>query len=313
MSGSPGYGGSFYGGFAFAGPSPAALQLLTALAVRENVVQLGFSLVPLVTNLGDVHDGANPAFFTVVPSPGAADENGAPARAVTVVRSEVAPATAPGAAPQVGDVPPGAVEGYFLNLSLDRPLSSFPAAYVVSVVGPLVSTPAGYPVDPSCASLELLGVYRPYVTPQVEVGHPARDVANPQTLSALQSALVQNPLQQASLGAFVVDDSGDYAFDEGLVALKKRIFRRLVTVPGAFAHLGPGYGVGLLAEGKRLGSAATLARIASQAEAQIGQEPEVAKVRVGVTSANDGLVRVSVLVRTRSGLPAKFEGTFPVK
>lgn len=154
-------------------------------------------------------------------------------------------------------------------------------------------------------------VFKEIVAPQVDSGRVTRDLANPQTLRGAVASGVALPDAAALLGTFRVDAQGDYAFDEGVETIRKRVVRRLVTMRGGFAHL-PNYGVGIPALGKRLAVAATLAAVAADAESQILSEPDVAEVSVRpvIDPRAPGLVRFQVRVRTKEGKPTEFDVPF---
>lgn len=302
-SGRVGWGGSRFGGFAWGGARALGLQLSAAVAVAENVVRLRFTQPVRLTGIFDVGDAADPSHYAFAPSATSSGLDGTPARAVLASSAAYSAEPLPGPDPRC-----------FVDVVLDRPLTPYPSVYAVVVSG--VATLAGQPIDPTAASLSFIGSFKQVVPADATSPHPARDFANPQTLAALTAAASGAPagaLSDPSLGAFAVDVTGDYALDQGLQALKKRIYRRLTSRPGAFLHLGEGYGVGIPAAGKKLASAATLGRMASKAEEQISLEPEVAQVKVRALSQNTGLVRFVVLVRTRAGVDSKFEAVFPIR
>lgn len=99
-------------------------------------------------------------------------------------------------------------------------------------------------------------------------------------------------------GAFVVDDSGDLAVEDGLASLRKRIFRRLTTSKNAFSFL-PGYGVGLRI--KELASVGQLAGLKSDITQQIGREPEVQSVDSTLSLRAEGVLTVTLRVQTKAG------------
>lgn len=293
-----GFGSTPWGSGPFGSGAGGPLLLLTALAIRENVVRLGFSDAVYLSRLLDPPDASNPlryAFAPVSTSVGAAGD--AP-RPVTAVSADYA----------VDEVTGFVLgQGRLIDVVLDRPMTPFPAQYVVTVNNLF---DVGGTASITTASLGFDAVFKQLQEPTLEAGAPVRDVANPQTRSAMLDPL-PDPNDPMNLGTFNVDDTGDYAFDEGLVSLKKRILRRLVTSPGAFLHL-PGYGVGVPDYGKRLAQAAVLSTISAAAEAQIGLEPEVAKVAVRplLDANNPGIVRFQVLVRTKVGVQQRFDIPF---
>jgi hypothetical protein len=275
----------------------AALTVVSAVASRENAVQVVFSHGVYFSALGDVQDAADPAHYLVLPIDGTVGLDGQPARPVTV--QSVAALTPP----------PGAFPNTIVELTLDRPMTPFPSQYSVTASG-LFTADLSLPIEPSAATQRFAGVFKEVVPPQVNSGHPMRDLANPQTQSALVAANAS-----ALLGSFATDSSGDYAFDQGIVGFKKRILRRLVTRAGGFAHLGSTYGVGVPAAGKKLASAANRANLAAEAEKQIGQEPETSVVRVTsiVDTATPEKTLFRIYVRPKVGQPTTFDVPLPVK
>lgn len=117
------------------------------------------------------------------------------------------------------------------------------------------------------------------------------DLANPQTPTTAGS--------DQSLGTLQVTDEGDLENDTGRAALKKRILRRVSTVPGGFAHL-PTYGVDLQ-EGKLIRST-DLRRIQINVEKQVREEPGVVSVRVSIAQPSPGIIRLRIRVRDSEGL-----------
>jgi len=270
------WGGSL-GGFEFQG----------AVAIAENLVRLYFSEAPYFSGLLDLQDASLLSHYAIEPDTTTQGIDGTTARAVTVLFARV------GADPNT------------IELVLDRPMTPFPSLYTVTVTG--VADAATRTPMPTPASLGFIGLYRRIVPPQLESPVPSRDFANPQTPASL---LGTSPLSPAAIayGTYVVDDTGDYAFDEGLVAYKKRVLRRGITKKNAFAHL-PGYGVGIPSYGKRLASAQLRATLAADWESQIKQEPETAAVTV--TTMTDpvapGLCWFVVAARMKSGGATKFK------
>lgn len=154
-------------------------------------------------------------------------------------------------------------------------------------------------------------VFKEIVAVQLDSGRVTRDIANPQTLRGAVASGLSVPDAEALLGTFRVDAQGDYAFDEGIETLRKRVIRRLITAKGGFAHL-PNYGVGIPTLGKRLAVAANLATVAADAEAQIASEPDVADVgvRAIIDPTTPSVVRFQVRVRTKEGKASSFDIPF---
>ncbi len=110
-----------------------------------------------------------------------------------------------------------------------------------------------------------------------------RDLNNPQ--AALPSG--------SSGGVYTIGQDGDYQLHGGTDFVRKLIFRRLMTTPGAFRFL-PNFGVGLrVKEPLPSGDLITLQKEISE---QVKLEPEVDKVRVSVAQNNNQL---TVVVQAR--------------
>lgn len=293
-----GWGAGAWGAAAWGGALSASLRLLEAVASRENAIQLVFNHPVYFSQVGDVADAADPTHFAIAPVAGTTGFDGSAARAVSIAAVSV-----------VSPVPAGVFPGAILELTLDRPMTAFPSKYDVACDG-LLTADLTQPLDPSAASFRLAGVFKELVVPQVDSGHPMRDIANPQTRQGLETT---SP--SSLLGSFATDGSGDYAFDQGLTGYKKRILRRLITKPAGFVHLGQGYGVGIASAGKRLGTASARATLAAEAEKQIAQEPETAVVRV--TSIQDpavpGRALYRIYARPKVGSPTTFDVPLPVR
>ena len=267
-------------------------------AHRENVFRVEFSVPVYFSTLLDSRDAANPAKWTIAVVAGSVGMDGNPVRPLLV--SEIfLPGPADGVASE--DV------GRFVDVISDRPMTPHPAAYEVSGVdiwaADLLSTL-------ETIEFQTPAVFKRIEPPQISTPAPTRDIANSQTLTAARSSL-PDPTNPLVLGTIQVDDTGDYAFDEGIVNLRKRIIRRLVTAKNAFAHL-PGYGVGIPTYGKRLSVSSVVQDLAADAETQIALEPDVSKVRVRpvIDPNTPGLVRFQVIVRPLVGSPQRFDVPF---
>ena len=280
-----GFGSSPFGGSAWGGALSASLTLVAATASRENQLRLQFSTPVYYSGLFDVLDASNPERYSVAVVAGSVGMDGEPVRPVAVVTTEIA-------------IVPNSEQGTYVFLNLDRPMSPYPAAYVVAASN-LVSADLSQTLDTSAASIQFYGVHKALVVPTLEMAAGRRDIANPQSASQAQGTM--------TLGTLAVDASGDYAFDEGLASYKKRILRRLISARGGFKHL-PEYGVGIPGYGKKLATANVRATILAEAKAQIQQEPETAAVSVTLTQdpVNPALTRIVILARTRTGQTLKF-------
>ncbi len=269
------------------------LELLGADTLRENVLRLVFNKAPYFSNLSDPTDGAVTSCYQITVLPDTVGLDGRPARPVAVLSATQA----------LSDDP----EGRLVDLVIDRPFSPYPGAYTVQVSN-LVTDEDASPLDPGFSEIEFYGLSRMIVPSVPEEAFASRDLANPQTLGMLQETGVTTV---TALGTYPTDASGDYATDNGKFNLKKRVFRRLITAKGAFLHA-PGYGLGVTSRLKRLNIASEREALASEAELQIIQEPDVRKVKVRVLQdpVEPSIVRFLILIRTSQGIVEKFEVPF---
>ncbi len=290
-----GFGGGTAGGFGFLPfGGYSTISLLAARAVSDNVVQLQFSAPVYFSGVLDANDASVPQRYAVQPI-GGVGENGVPSRPVSVV------------AVAVGD---GQPQGSYLLVSLDRPMTPYPARYSVTVTG-VVGLAGGVPLAPNPTTLPFDGLYRVLVRPNASLPTPGRDLSNPQTFAGASDPL-PNPGDPLVLGTFPVDDTGDYAFSAGIQGFKKRVYRRLITVPGGFVHLGENYGVGITRYGKKLGTAARRNQLAAAVESQVSLEPEVSKVVCTVlTSTQPGFFGLALAIRLKTGQVVKWQGSWP--
>jgi hypothetical protein len=279
-------------------PSSSGLELLSVVAVRENVVQLAFNLEIYFSGLLDTEDASNPAKYSFTPDTSSMGWDGNPPKAIGVSSIALAQPADLG-----GDLPPDAAYGSVIDVTLDRPMSPYPASYSVTVVGIYDSELINELTE---AVGVFPGVYRRLQPNDSSVATPSRDFANPQTASDVEASALAVPLPpgtQANLGSFQVDDSGDYAWDAGLTGVKKRVLRRAISTVGAFLHLPSTYGVGFLDQVKQLGTAHTQDALADSWEAQIQEEPEVVAAQVTAIADpnNPNLVQFVAQVQTNTG------------
>jgi hypothetical protein len=193
--------------------------------------------------------------------------------------------------------------GRSIDLTVDRPFTGYPAKYIVTFDG-LISNSGGTVFPGSLVNCFGLARYAQKNT--ADGVWVSKDIANPQTLAALQNSIGSS--DENKLGTYQIGETGDYATDYGIDNLKKRIFRRITTRKGAFAYA-PEYGISLGEYSKRLGSPGALSRLAIDAEEQIGQEPDVSKVKVTTIREPNApnVVRFIVLVRTIQGNNLRYE------
>lgn len=233
--------------------------MVSALAVRENVVRLTFSDPVQLSGLLDRFDGTLKDHYAFAEDDSTFGLDGSPARRVRAVRGDLGPS------PELIDV------------TIDRPLTPFPSAYEAFVEGVYNSTGT---LLTGVQGATFAGLYRGISPPSAYLAVPSRDFANPQTLSALVGSF-GNTTNKAQLGTFQTDQTGDVATDEGLVSYKKRVFRRLTTPLGSYLHL-PNYGVTIQRHVKQLSRPGLVQSLGSEAESQILQEPETQSVTVQI-------------------------------
>lgn len=257
-----------------------ALSLEQAQPVRENVVRLFFNTAVRFTGILDPNDASNPLRYQIT-TVLRTRVDGADPRPVRPVKAEVAAAA-------------GAL-GSQIDVTVDRRFTSFPALYSVCV-NQLQSVSGGLLVPTATeAPFDGLLAWRPPSRRDLAV--PVRDIANPQTREALFDPLPITD-DELALGTIPTDENGDYAFDEGITNFKKRIFRRLTTSKGSFGGL-PNYGVGVPGQLKKLGRRSVREDLASEAEAQILEEPEseAVSVRIIPDDVNPGVFRMQIKVK----------------
>ena len=288
-----GWGGAQWGagewgaGVGGAAATTIPLQMISARAIRENVVRVVFDSAPVYNKLLDLTDASNPARFQIVTLP-STGLDGEAARDVLPVLVEQAAV-------------PGAL-GRVLDVWVDRPFSPWPSRYLISANQLQSSTGS---ILSGVTSLPFNGVYRELRVPSTTDLMPSRDIASPQTYSALASSIDAVPA--AVLGTFPIDESGDYAFDSGVSQLKKRVYRRFVTTPGGFPA-NPDYGVGVLGYGSQLSVMGVRQRICDEARQQITTEPDVqaCKVTASTDPKNPNVTIFAVRVQTTTGIDTTF-------
>lgn len=292
MSTELGWGASSWGESAWgSGDEDFALVLIEPR--RDNVLRVAFSQKVFLDGLKGPFDASSANRWDLQPILASVGLDGEPARLTTVIFASLAPED---------DVDEGAF-GYLVDLFLDRPMSPWPCAYTLTVTG-VYSEDLTESVDGESATVSAM--YRLLQRPEVSEATPSRDIASPYTAS-MAAAAGGSPI----LGSYIADPTGDYAFDQGIVSLKKRLYQRLITIPGAFAHLPKDYGVGVTSFSKKLATAAVQTQLVTLCEEQFGREPEVAKVRCALVqsapSLDPGAWILRAFVRTRAGLTQKYD------
>lgn len=170
-------------------------------------------------------------------------------------------------------------------------------------------TPGGYPylvtfdfaaagvvISPGCDSLSVTSEAVIAVSPAaLPADQEPWDIANPHLIR--DAGIVDPP----PLGTYQINDRGDLALENRLQGVRKRIMRRIATMPGGFFHL-PGYGLAQRLKG--LTRPALVKALAAEAQSQVEREPEVtrAAVRVVQLRTAPNVLVVSVKARTILGL-----------
>lgn len=250
MSGGWGAGG--YGITGWGIGNDEDLRLVRVVPRRENVALLMFSDPVRITGVLDPFDGSVPKRYSFVPDPSSpVGEDGLAPRPVSAVRAERA-------------VIEGS-QGKGIYVTTDRRFSPYPTRYIVSVNN--LKSVNGFALEPGYTSALMDGLQIPRVPQVPELIAQRGDIASPNYFQAASPDAVALP----------VDERGDYALDVGLDSYTKRVWRRLTTRRGGFAHL-PSYGVGVPDQIKRLGKESTRKQLESEAEGQIAQEPETKSV-----------------------------------
>lgn len=296
-----GFGPGGFGTVGFGtGASGAALTftLVSVTPVAENRLRLTYSDAVYYSGIGDPQDAANISKFSVAVDPTTTGLDGAPGRPVGVMKAVLSPAA------EVGSL-----YGWCIDLLLDRAMSPHPVQYTVTSDG--VWNASRTAVDP--VSLPFVGLHMELARPALDTPSRSRDFAFPPLATpANDTGLLTTPSSPSSpIATYRSNGRGDYAYDEGVVGLKKRVMRRLITRPGAFAHLGKSYGVGVPQQLKRLATAKIVQQLANEAQKQIAEEPDVSVVRVtaSVDAANN-LVRFVILIRSVGGQAISLSPTF---
>lgn len=271
-----------WGSTPFGSGSFPTLKVSRVDAIRENVIRVTFDRYVYYTGVLDPGDASNIKRYIVSPVESSRDSAGNPPKPVTPIRIDK---------PIYGD-------SYYLDIVLDREMSAYPAQYVLTMAG--LKGKDGNPLE-NPATFALPAVYREIKPYQPSLGFANRDIANPQVLSALTGLPAAQTPENDQLGTYRVDGIGDVARDEGEVGYRKRIFRRLTTQRGRFAHL-PSYGVGLPSLVKQLALPGYREQLASDSEQQIKQEPETAAVSVVIQPSVDNPELFLFVVRARMRL-----------
>jgi hypothetical protein len=283
-----GWGNEPWGGGPWGDGLPTTMQVIGAFAQAENVFRVQFSQAVYYTGFLDAPDASKPQLYTATPVAGTVGYDGNPARALNVLT-----VTQPSVA--------GFPNGTFLDLTTDRPMTPFPAKYLVGV-GTVFSADLTQQLSASFSTAVVLAVYAALKPPDPSVSAPMRDVANPQTLAAARRSTADTVGYATLLGTLQYAADGDYAGEQNDDSLRQRQYRRLFCKRGGFVHL-PGYGVGVTTYLKRLASTSARDQLAADCQSQFAQEPEAASVRVStrLDPQNNQLIRLSIFTKKKSG------------
>jgi len=287
MSG--GWGLGAWGFSPWGGGEDDELHLLEAVAVRENMIRLAFSTAVRLFHDLAPRDGARIQKYAIKADVSTTGIDGKPARAVLPAKVELALIENAG--------------GAMVDVWTDRPLSHYPSLYTVTVLDLYALT--GAPLAIGSNSASFFGVQAAIVAPIVDNLSVSSDIANPMSASPLLASQIA--------GSFVTDASGDYASDKGIASYKKRLFRRIFTRPGSFAHL-PTYGIGLVDRVKKLGKPSERAQIEGEIETQVKREPETKRCSSSLTllDATAGLWLLQIQADTIFGTSVSFAERFVV-
>jgi hypothetical protein len=264
------------------GSADPDLVLLSALAVAENRIRLMFSDVPVFNGLMTSTDASDPSHYSVVPVPGGIGLDGEPVRSVLPVLVEVSPVAGSG--------------GTELDVTLDRPMTGWPAQYQISAVG-LVSTSGAFLAPGSSVIFDGARAGKP--PPVQDSAIAAVDFANPQVPQDL-AGLAVGDRPSLVFGTFPVDATGDYATASPLASYRGRCVRRILTAVDGFAHL-LGYGSGVPSAVKKPGRLAFAVRVANVAAQQIRLEPETVSISISPTLTEDGVILFKVRALAKFG------------
>ncbi len=277
-----GWGGGGWGRTPWGAGSLAPFSLLSAFAIRENVVRLSFTSPPYFSGIGDPGDASDPSRFTVRAVSGIGID-GVPVRAVLPVSVEKAAVEGAG--------------GTILDVIVDRPFSQYPCVYSITALGIRSSLGLALGLGSTKQFLAVQAGMRGNTGDQLVAG---RDIANPQTLQALFDPIPgAKDIAASKLGTYLADGTGDIAADFGLTSYTKRVIRRIMSRKNGFAHLS-GYGLGVPEQVKKLAKPGMREALASDAENQIRQEPETLAVAVRVVVRGDVTI-YQVAAKTRFG------------
>lgn len=251
-------------------PCSCPLAVFGAFALDGQTVRVVYDEAPIFRSPAGLADAMNPSNYVF--SIDAGD-------ATAPVPTTVSPILVVGPTRYVGNG--GAVGQRGVDVHVDRPFVEG-VVYRVTVSN-VLSALSGLPLGLLGVSAPFGGIVLLLQRPRTQRGKPTTnvDVAN-----------------DVSRGSWFGDDSGDLAPEDAPTGYRKRVFRRLTTPKNAFSFL-KGYGVGQQVKG--LAKSALVSGLKLDAEQQIMQEPETAKVTVSVVISRLNFITFSVRAWTRVG------------
>lgn len=256
-----------FGTGAFAGPGQ--IEVLGAYAVARNEVLAFTNVAPRADDPEGWDSATNPrnwALATLDPTVTSGGLSAVP---------EPTPGAVPTRFPSIVQVDLDDDEETTLHLFTDVPLE-LRVRYRLSVVMMVGSTGQTF-VGPTDFLFRGLAPQRALARGVREPLEPYRD------------------LDTSRAGAFRFEPSGDIGVHAGNESLKKRVYRRILTDPGGFAHL-PRYGAGLRVKAAMRNG--TLQELANNLAEQIRREPDVAAASVTLDVDRElGIVEIRAFVQ----------------
>lgn len=116
-----------------------------------------------------------------------------------------------------------------------------------------------------------------------------------------EKALGQDYKNDAFTGNFSLTDEGVYATHHTIDYLKKRIFRRLVTVAGGFSHM-PAFGEGLPLKVKRIVTPSEMRVFKNSLRQGLLKDADVAGAEVSIEQLDTGIMKIYLKIKTSFGL-----------
>jgi hypothetical protein len=243
------------------------LAFAGAYAIDGRTVRVVFAEAPLFRSPSGIADALNPANYVF--SIGTGD-------ATVPIATTVSSTLVVGPTRYVGNG--GMTSQRGVDVHVDRPFVAG-VTYVVQVVG--VDTALGVPTSSTTLTFAGVTLLRQRIPDQRGKPTTLVDIAN-----------------DVTRGSWFADDSGDIAPEDAETGYRKRVFRRLTTPKNAFSFL-KGYGLGQQLKGAA--KTALVSGLKTDAEQQIMQEPETAKVAVSVAISALDFVTFSVKAQTKTG------------